>query len=46
LIIYHIPFEKDDKYKLRKMVSRDLEKYEDILPETVVLSEELETINI
>jgi len=44
LIVYHIPFKEDDKYKLRKMVSRDLEKYEESLPETVVLSDELETI--
>ncbi len=46
LVVYHIPFKEDDKYKFRKMLSRDLKKYEDILPETIVLAEELETIKI
>jgi hypothetical protein len=46
LIVYHIPFADDDKYKMRKMVSRDAEKYEDQLPEINILWNELQSLTL
>ena len=44
LIVYHIPFEKDDTMHFRYVAQRDLEKYTDILPKTVILQDEMQEI--
>lgn len=44
LIVYHIPFADDDKYRMRNMVSRDAEKYKDKLPEINILWNELQSL--
>lgn len=45
LIVYHIPFAEDDKYRMRKMVKRDTEKYKDQLPEINILWNELQSLS-
>lgn len=44
IVIYHIPFETDDKLGFRKMVKRDIEKYEKKLPSIQVIEDELQKI--
>lgn len=45
LIVYHIPFADDDKYRMRNMVKRDAEKYKDQLPEINILWNELQNLS-
>ncbi|MCX7614458.1 MAG: MBL fold metallo-hydrolase [Clostridiales bacterium] len=46
LVVYHIPFEKDDKMHFRQVASSDAKKYEDTLPKTILLQDELQEMNI
>jgi hypothetical protein len=45
VIVYHLPFAEDDKYKMRQMVSRDAEKYKEELPEIDILWNELQSLS-
>lgn len=45
LIVYHLPFADDDKYRMRNMVKRDSEKYKDHLPEINILWNELQSLS-
>lgn len=46
LIIYHIPFKTDDTIGFRNMVKHDLARYQNVLPKTIVLQDELQEILI
>ncbi len=46
VIIYHIPFEKDDKINYRKMVKKDIEKNKDSNFKTYILCDEHQTLFI
>jgi len=42
LIVYHIPFEKDDKMHFRFVAQSDAKKYADILPVMTLLQDEMQ----
>ncbi len=44
IIIYHIPFEKDDVYKLRRLTKRDIDKHHGEHHSVTALTEENQTI--
>lgn len=44
LIVYHIPFEKDDTMHFRHIAQSDLKKYVDILPKTILLQDEMQEV--
>lgn len=46
LVVYHIPFKSDDAIGFRNMVKRDLIRYQNVLPKTMVLQDELQEIYI
>lgn len=45
-VIYHIPFEEDDKVNFRKMVKKDTEKHKRNMPEIIILSDEFQIIEL
>lgn len=46
VILYHLPFEKDDKMKFREIVQRDMAKYGEIFPDIAVLQDPQQSISI
>ena len=44
ILIYHIPFEEDDIYKLRRLTKRDVEKHRVSFREVTALTEENQTV--
>ena len=46
IIIYHLPFESDNKWGFRYLNQRDVKRYADILPPMKVLKDELQNITL
>ncbi len=46
VMMYHVPFEKDDRYGFRKVSLRNIERYRENLPPHEVVSEELQKFDI
>ncbi|MDO4719256.1 MAG: MBL fold metallo-hydrolase [Peptostreptococcaceae bacterium] len=46
VILYHLPFEKDDKMKFREIVQRDRAKYGEIFPNIAVLQDPQQSLSI
>lgn len=46
IIIYHIPFEEDDRYKLRRLTKRDMDKHHGQLGKVTALTEEDQIIHL
>lgn len=44
VVVYHIPFEGEDKLRFREMVLNDIKKYKNSLPSTEILWNELQEI--
>ena len=45
IVIYHVPFEKDDRHGFRQISCRNLIRYSESLPAYEIISEELQKIN-
>jgi L-ascorbate metabolism protein UlaG (beta-lactamase superfamily) len=45
LLMYHVPFKKDDRYGFLKLALRNIRMHSDVLPPYEILSEELQAFN-
>ncbi|WP_461206795.1 MBL fold metallo-hydrolase [Clostridium sp. DL1XJH146] len=45
LLVFHLPFEEDDKFGYRKSTIKSLEKFKDILPKTTIFLESQKQIS-
>ena len=46
VIMYHVPFEKDDRYGFRRLSERIMNRYRDSLPPSEIIAQPLQTILI